>query len=110
MRWFRRTPKAEARQDNKAKEALVAKSIADEFARGELKHRTLSSHGISRMAVIWRGVYVEVSWYSSGGLHEFSAGGKQSINREHIEIILNAAKDRADRIAQEDLANLYDRL
>ena len=89
--------------------SFIAREIASEFRNGEITYRSLNSHGISRLSVKVHGKAVELSWFSSGVPASISIDGNGSFPKgADSDRIFRAAKDRANRLMDEDLRALED--
>ena len=85
----------------------LAKRIATCFRCGKIVHRDLNSHGISELAIDYRGQRIRLSWYSTGSPRSFAVDGNTSFPKGVDSLfIFKAAWARADRLVDEDLDGL----
>ena len=99
----------------KSKSVQVAESIAEVFANGEIASHDLDPGGISKLAILWNGADVVISWYPPGCFNVFRSLEIDGVNfpsgnNKAENIMLSAAMIRARSLLSDTLGELHDKI
>ncbi len=88
----------------------MIQDIAKAFLSEELTFRDVDTTGISELGINFKGVPVDISWYSGGDLRSYSIDNLTSFTAYEIAPVLKAAKKRVELLTKEDNDKISNKL